>query len=731
MFIVQVAIPISTISVFNYKFNLSLPLPNKGCRVLVPFGNRIIIGIVLSHNQNININHKQLKIIKQILDKNSLFTSSLWSLLLWSSKYYHHPIGKILFYVLPVLLRKGKLVKFSPILQWHVTQQGKKFILEKLKNSPKQQRALALLQKKSIYCHQIMQYKLSKYVLQNLKNKLLIQLSPTQPKVEDWHINFHICGIKPKLNLEQSIAVKEINSKLTFIPWLLVGINGSDKTEVYLNVIENILLQGKQILVLVPEINLITQITKIFIKRFNIPIDILHSALNNNKKLDIWLRAKTGKNAIIIGTRSALFTSFNNLGLIIIDEEHDNSYKQSYGWCYHARDLAVLLAKKNNIPIILGTETPSIESLYNIKRGKYYRLDLNKRTGNVKLVNQYLIDLKGQSLTHGISKPLIKYIKKHLTNNNQVMLFLNRRGYSPILICHDCSWIFECLRCNHYYTLHNNKHKLCCHQCNNQQSIPIQCLHCGSTYLLPIGLGTEQLEEAIKKIFPNIPVTRIDKDTTRSKGLLEKQLKIIYTGGARVLIGTQMLAKGHYFPDVTLIALINIDGVFFSSDYRATEKFAQFYIQISRRIGRSGKNGEIILQTHYPDHPLLSTLLQKGYNAFAIEILEERCDVFLPPYSSHVLINSEDYNNQSALNFLNKLRKYIEQYCICSSQLLLIGPKPAIKVKIAGRFRWNLLFQHPSRLYLQQFLSYLIPTIIKYPESKKVKWSINVDPIEN
>ncbi|HGJ5881202.1 MAG TPA: primosomal protein N', partial [Arsenophonus nasoniae] len=450
MAIVQVALPVPLMRTFDYQSNL--PLPIKGSRVLVPFGKRTILGIVLSHSQNSKLSCEQLKTIEQVLDQESLFSDSLWSLLLWASQYYHHPIGEVLFHALPVLLRQGKAATFSPLWQWQITQQGKIFALNQLKRAPKQQQALALLQQQPLYRHQIVEYELSENALQALKKRNLIQLLAIQPKMESWHADFHICGEKPKLNLEQSTAVGAISSQPTFAPWLLVGITGSGKTEVYLSVIENILAKGKQALVLVPEISLTPQTIQRFSERFNAPVDVLHSALNDSERLAVWLRAQKGHSAIVIGTRSALFTAFANLGLIIIDEEHDNSYKQQDGWRYHARDLAVLRAKKENIPIIMGTATPSLESLYNIEQGKYHRLDLTQRAGNAKPASQHLLDLKGQPLKYGMSKPLIQRMEDHLAANNQVMLFLNRRGYSPTLICHDCGWIAECSRCDHYYT---------------------------------------------------------------------------------------------------------------------------------------------------------------------------------------------------------------------------------------------------------------------------------------
>ena len=498
----------------------------------------------------------------------------------------------------------------------------------------------------------------------------------------------------------------------------------------YLSVLETILAQGKQALILVPEIGLTPQTIRRFKARFNAPVDVLHSGLNDTERLAVWLRAKRGDNAIIIGTRSALLTPFQQLGIIIIDEEHDGSYKQQDGWRYHARDLAVFRAKQENIPIVMGTATPSIETSYNVAQKKYQQLTLTQRAGNAKPATEHLIDLKGQPLTTGLSPTLIKAIKEHLNAGNQVMLFLNRRGFAPALLCHECGWIAECPRCDHYYTLHQKHGMLRCHQCDSQRRIPSQCPQCGSTNLIPVGLGTEQLEQGIGELFPNTPITRIDKDTTSRKGALEQQLEDIYQGGSRILIGTQMLAKGHHFPDVTLVALLDVDGALFSSDFRAAERFAQLYTQVSGRAGRAGKQGAVYLQTHQPDHPLLLTLLEKGYDAFTKEALQERQATFLPPYSSHIMIRSEDHNNQKAPQFLRQLKQFFEQHPMRDSHLWVMGPIPAIQAKRGGNFRWQLLLQHPSRGYLQKLMSVTYPQIVALPESKKVKWNIDVDPTD-
>ncbi|WP_348666434.1 replication restart helicase PriA [Arsenophonus symbiont of Ornithomya chloropus] len=691
MTIVQVALPIHLMRTFDYKLPSNFPIPKRGCRVIVPFGLYSHIGIVITHRNDTITSNLKLGYIKKILDKKSLFSDSLWLLLIWGHQYYHYPIGKVLFHALPILLRNEKKITYFPKIQCKLRKKNKKS-----------------------------QFK----PIQEIQNKQKKSLD----LIKNWHFNLNIF-IKKKLNTEQLHAIKTINSNQKFKVWLLIGSKGSGKTEVCLNVIAKILNQGKQILVLIPEISLILQTMTQFKQRLNIPIDVLHSSLSDTEKFIIWLRTKNGQNAILMGTRSALFTSFSNLGLIIVYSEDSNSYKQQEGWCYHARDLAIVLAKKENIPIILETETPSLESLYNIIKGKYDRLDLKHKTINKKIV-QNLIALKGQPLQYGMSQPLIRSIRNHLKENNQIILFLNQRGYSAILICHHCGWIPKCLRCEKYYTVYRYKNQIRCHYCNTQKPMPIKCLLCYSKHLFPFGLGTEQLEEAIKKLFPKIPVTRIDKDTKTniSKKKLEKNT---YEPGTHIFIGTQILTTKYHFPYVTLVALLNADYPLFSSDYRATEKFAQFYTKISKHVANKIGAGEVILQTYYPENPLMLTLLKKGYDAFAQETLKERYNVFLPPYTSHIIIRAEGYSNQSTKTFLQKFRKNImASHNNHDKNFLVIGPIPALLAKRVGRFRWQLLLQHPSKYYLKIMLSLILPKIMTYPECYKVKWSIDVDPIK-
>ena len=729
--VVQVVLPVPLARKFDYLLPATLT-PAVGGRVSVPFGNRKMVGIVVGFSEQSDFPEAQLKQVVEVIDHASLFPPSLWRILQWAADYYHFPLGEVLFHALPVLIRQGKPAQSAPLWQWVISEQGKETAPESLKNARKQQQALAMLRQRPIYRHEVSEFDLTDKILQTLRAKGLCELQEHARAQHDWRTDFRVNGERLRLNTEQAMAVGAIRAEdAHFSAWLLNGITGSGKTEVYLSVLENVLESGRQALVLVPEIGLTPQTIARFRERFSVPIDVLHSGLNEGERLAVWLRARQGETAIVIGTRSALFTPLARPGVIIIDEEHDSSYKQQEGWRYHARDLAVFRAREENIPIIMGSATPALETLHNAQSGKYRMLMLNKRAGNASTALQQLIDLKGVKVVGGLSPALIAKMRQHLNANNQVLLFLNRRGFSPALMCHDCGWIAECQRCDHYYTLHQQHRQLRCHHCDSQRPLPWQCPQCGSTHLVPVGLGTEQLEQNLSQLFPDVPLSRIDRDTTSRKGALEQHLADVHRGGARILIGTQMLAKGHHFPDVTLVSLLDVDGALFSADFRSAERFAQLYTQVAGRAGRAGKQGEVLLQTHHPDHPLLQTLLQHGYGSWAQQTLLERKAVFLPPFTSHALFRAEDNDNQQASAFLQQLRNLLEASPLNDVSLWVMGPVPALLAKRSGRYRWQLLLQHPSRAVLQRLLKSTLPLITTLPAARKVKWALDVDPTES
>ncbi len=731
MTIAQIALPVPLAKTFDYLIPEGMQVMS-GVRVNVTFGRRRMVGIVVSLSAESTPGLKELKRIDSVIDTSPIFPDVLWKLLNWAADYYHYPLGEVLFHALPTLLRQGKPAHLTPLWYWYASEQGMACDLMSLSRAPKQQQALAALRKGHIWRHQIDESGIGEPALQALRKKGLCDLRSQLPVQNDWRPEFSVAGERLKLNTEQATAVGAIHANMdSFAPWLLAGITGSGKTEVYLSVLENVLAAGRQALVLVPEIGLTPQTIARFRERFSVPVEVLHSGLNDSERLASWLKAQSGEAGIVIGTRSALFTPFKHLGVIVIDEEHDSSYKQQEGWRYHARDLAVWRAHNEGIPIILGSATPALETLHNVRQGKYHQLKLTRRAGNARPAQQHVIDLKGQPLKAGLSPALLQRIRQHVQADNQVILFLNRRGFAPALLCHDCGWIAECPRCDHYYTLHQSQHHLRCHHCDSQRPIPRQCPECGSTHLVPVGMGTEQLEHQLIELFPDTPISRIDRDTTSRKGALEQQLAEVHRGGARILIGTQMLAKGHHFPDVTLVALLDVDGALFSADFRAAERFAQLYTQVSGRAGRAGKQGEVLLQTHHPDHPLLQTLIHQGYDAFADQTLLERQQMMLPPWSSHVLIRAEDHNNQQAPLFLQQLRNLMQASPLVDQSLWILGPVPALQPKRGGRFRWQILLQHPSRIRLQHLISHSMALIDTLPEARKVKWVIDVDPLES
>ncbi|HLB57472.1 MAG: hypothetical protein A3C55_06795 [Gammaproteobacteria bacterium RIFCSPHIGHO2_02_FULL_42_13] len=536
---------------------------------------------------------------------------------------------------------------------------------------------------------------------------------------------------KIKLNATQANAVQAITTAFDhFQCFLLHGVTGSGKTEVYLQTIEQLLKQDKQALILVPEIALTPQMIERFNSRFEQRIATIHSGLNPTERLDAWQKAKSDEAKIIIGTRSAIFTPFKKLGLIIIDEEHDSSFKQQDGFRYSARDLAITRAYFENIPIMLGSATPSLETLKNAKENKYVTLSLPERVGNAIHPSYHLIDTRGQYLENGLSRTLIDRISMHLQQGNQVLIFLNRRGFSPILQCHACGFIATCERCEASMTFHQTKTKtyLQCHHCETKLQIMPQCPHCNATELTPIGAGTERLETALQQHFPAIPIVRIDRDSTERKESLNDMLEQIQQGHRQILVGTQILAKGHHFPNVTLVGVINADNGFFSNDFRATEKLGQLLTQVAGRAGRAEKPGEVYIQTHHPEHPLLKTLIETNYNDFAQSLLIERVESNLPPYSYFALVHAKSFDMKKPELFLKKLKQLAMPFV--SEQIKIQGPVLSPITKRQGYYRAQLLLQSNHRSALHQTLTKLIEQINQMKSANTVKWALDIDPVE-
>ena len=529
---------------------------------------------------------------------------------------------------------------------------------------------------------------------------------------------------KLALNAAQEKAVQRIKAAHDFQCFLLDGITGSGKTEVYLQAIEAVLAEGKQALVLVPEIGLTPQIVQRFQERFSVPIMTYHSGVSEKKRFEAWSLAFQGEASVIIGTRSALFLPMKNLKLLILDEEHDLSFKQQTGFRYSARDCAVRRAQFENIPVVLGSATPSLESFYNVQRQRYQHLLLPERAGGAHPPKIHLVNLCDQHLKAGLSPELLMAIQKHLTAQGQVLLFLNRRGFAPVCLCHHCGWIAHCDHCDAKLSVHQSPARLRCHHCDASRPMPKHCVDCKSQDLIPVGQGTEQLEQVINELFPEQKVVRIDRDSTRTKGSMNRLLDEVQSGEARLLIGTQMLAKGHHFPNLSLVAIVDADGGLFSTDFRAVERMGQLIVQVAGRAGRAAQQGEVIIQTHHPQHPLLQLLLQQGYHAFMQALLQEREQSALPPFSHLALLRAEAKDRSQALVFLEQMKAHLK-----NPALQILGPISAAMERKAGRFRAQLLIQAP-RPQLQQALAQLTQLLAENKQNRQLRWSIDVDPQE-
>lgn len=723
----QLALPSPLRQTFDYILPAKIDAPPAGARVRVPFGRQEMIGICLGVSDHTAIPEDKLRVATEALDNESLFPPALFTLCLWAADYYQHPLGEVFDTALPVLLRQGEPVAAPGETRWRPTRLGELFPLDgTIKRAPKQVAALAVLRRHpdGMIPPLLTSLGVERPTLLALEKKQLVEritlVAPVQESASP-------ALREPALPLhgEQAAALAALKAAAgRFQPFLLFGVTGSGKTEIYLQAIADVLACGQQALVLVPEIGLAPQTVARFRARFMTEIAVLHSGRNERERLDAWRAARSGRAGIVIGTRSAVFTPLARPGLVIVDEEHDLSFKQQDGFRYHARDLAVRRAQLENVPVLLGSATPALESLANARAGRYTLLELKERAGGAQAPVYKLIDLRHQPLREGFSDPLMGAIKHTLDRGEQVLVFINRRGFAPVLLCHDCGWQAHCRRCDARPTLHRAPVRLHCHHCGSESAPPLQCPDCGSTDLRPVGLGTERVDDFLSRQFPKTPLFRVDRDSTRRKDALTRLYHDIHAAGPALLVGTQMLAKGHHFPKVTLVVLLDIDGGLFGADFRAPEHIAQLIVQVAGRAGRAEKPGLVLLQTHQPDHPLLRELITGGYAAFADRALGERQDLGLPPSGYLALLRAEATDASRPLDFLQAINTLV------GNSLERWGPVPAPMEKRAGRFRAHLLLQAGTRRQLHQALAALLPQIEALPDARRVRWSLDVDPQE-
>jgi primosomal protein N' (replication factor Y) len=735
--LVRVAISVPIRQCFDYLLPDDYAVtPQIGMRVEVPFGSSNKIGLIDSVSDDFSeINIEKIKTVSRILDEQPLVNQTLVSLQQWLCRYYHAPTGEVWQTMLPKALLKGEKAELSRTSRWLITEQGKQAIEagEIPKSAVKQRQVLNQLsqQPQGIAHDKLKDFGFNYPHMKTLAGKKWVERDyTTESIISDSGDNHSLVNhnLNITLNSEQQEAIDKVASSFEkYQAFLLFGVTASGKTEVYLQLIEQLVKQGKQALVLVPEIGLTPQTLKRFQDRFNLDIVLLHSNMTDKQRLQSWLKARNGSAKIIIGTRSALFTPLKNPGIIIIDEEHDLSFRQQQGFRYSARDVAMVRANLENIPIVLGSASPSLESLYNVEKEKITCLKLVTKAKSQHDLNYEIIDLKKQPTQQGLSNQLVQIIKKHLAAKGQVLLFLNRRGYSPVLLCNNCGWSPECKRCDIHYTYHHQSQSLQCHHCGAHKKITHQCGNCGSQQMVPIGLGTERLQETIQTLFPDAKCARIDRDTTQKKSAMDDFVKATKAGEIDILIGTQMLAKGHHFPKLTLVGLVDIDGALYSADFRAPEYAAQLITQVSGRAGRADKPGQVVIQTHHPEHPMLHQVIHSGYDVFAKAVIQERVEAELPPHHFVAVFQAESPEINNTKQFLMDAKQVLRQKNQWSIELL--GPAPAIHTKKAGKFRYQLFIQSELRRDLHQLLEESVKEIEKLKSAKRVRWRVEVDPI--
>ena len=721
---VAIAIPKPIRNLFHYRLPMNAKVM-KGSRVKIFFGSRKVVGVVMEVNSKPDIHLSKVKPILEVLNPEGDIPAPIIKLCLWASEYYHHPIGEVVAAAIPTSLRQGENPR-KPIQILNLTAEGKSLHLTSLMRAKAQQSLVRALKQSGRTREELTALAISNRTIRALEKKNWATWREQAPLSPDNFSKKLVNQSEIDLSKEQIEAIKKIQTSSSVKPFLLFGITGSGKTEIYLRIIAPLLTSGKQVLILVPEIGLTPQTISRFQHRFNLPITVLHSGMNPKQRALGWLKAKEGTAKIILGTRSAIFTPLKSPGAIIVDEEHDASYKQQDGFRYSARDLAVFRARFEKIPIILGSATPSLESLKNAKSGKYQLLRLNARPPGVQPERYELLNTRHLAEKDGFTRQLQRQIAERLANNEQVLLFINRRGFSPAIICNDCGWIAKCARCDAKFTYHLSTQSLICHHCGANNRNIVKCQSCMSRNISPLGLGTQRIEKKIETMFPDFPVLRIDRDSTKRKGSLDSLISKVNEGKPAILIGTQLISKGHHFPDVTLVAILDIDSGFYSTDFKATEKLGQLILQVGGRSGRASKPGIVIIQTAFAENPLLTTLIEKNYSEFADILLKEREDADLPPFSFHAIVKSEAFSSHAATSFLDSIIREIR----APHSVRLLGPIPALMERKADKFRHLLVVASKDRRDLHETISLIISAAETSPNSNKIRWSVDVDPID-
>ncbi|MDE0660020.1 MAG: primosomal protein N' [Gammaproteobacteria bacterium] len=710
--VIEVAVPRPLRRTFDYMLPEGERVPAPGTRVQVPLGRGGVVGMVLGVRDS---SPHPLKTIDHIIDDEPLLPGDLVELALWLADYYHHPIGDVLNTVMPVKARRGAKAEPVDEVVWRLAADTSDADTA-LARAPSQRSTFDRLRRLGPTADaELATLGINRQSLAALVAKELFERTTVAPRYDA-----QASHLEPTREQVAAIAaiVGSLGSAATHV---LEGVTGSGKTEVYLRVIAEVLRLGRQALVLVPEIALTPQTTARFAERFGATAT-LHSGMTDPQRFDTWLKCRNGSHKVLIGTRSAVLAPFADLGVIVVDEEHDGSFKQQEGLRYSARDVAVKRGHMLSIPVVLGSATPSMETLENARRGRYRRLRLSRRVAGRAMPGFHVADIRGERLDGGIGADLLRAIGAHLDAGNQVLAFINRRGYAPVLLCADCGWQAECAHCDVKLTYHRQPRQLRCHHCDRRRPVPRECPSCGAHDFVLVGTGTQRTEETLRTRHPDVPLYRIDRDTTRSARRLEADLAAIAEGKPAILVGTQMLAKGHHLPNVTLVAVLDADGGFLSPDFRAPERTAQLIVQVAGRAGRGERPGEVWIQTFDPDNANLRALIEAGYPGFVGSERQRRESALMPPFVSLAVVRAESSSEAAALELLGRAAE-----TLTGQGLELLGPAPAPIARRADRYRSQLLLLARRRRDLHVALDRLERAD---PRARGVRWSIDIDPLD-
>ncbi len=730
MLVLRLAIPSPLRRLFDYLPPAGLSHEQAqqlvpGVRIEVPFGRRNTCGILIETSDDAAVASEQLRPALEVLDSESVLAPDMMALCQWAASYYQHPIGEVLSAALPQHLRQGR-PREAGDKAWRLTSRGLGLPADALGRSPRQQQALVRLLASSapIAASTLKEDGLSTGALRELEKKDLAERCFFAPAARPATARDGLA-----LNPEQARVVEAITgTRDRFTCHLLEGVTGSGKTEVYLQLIADCLARGRQALVLVPEIGLGPQTLNRFRARFDADIVTLHSGMADGERYRAWEAASSGRAHIVIGTRSAIFCPLPRPGIVVVDEEHDASYRQQDSFRYSARDLAVKRAQLLDCPVLLGSATPSLESVHNADQGRYSRHRLTQRAGQARLPSLQTVDVRRLPLEAGFSEPLVQAIDTTLTQGQQALLFLNRRGYAPSLQCHDCGWVAECRHCDARLTVHLRRRQLRCHHCGAGQRLPTACPDCHGSQLITTGVGTEQAEQFLQTRFGSFPIHRVDSDSMRSRHAMEALAEEVNRGEPAILLGTQMLTKGHHFPAVTLVAVIDTDALLFSADFRGEERMAQLLVQVAGRAGRADAPGRVLLQTHHPDHPAIQAALKQNYAEQAGQLLQQRRSACLPPWGQLLMVRADCSDATTAEQFLQQLRSAFNRQNPGGCQL--IGPLPSPMPRRKGRYRYQLIVTTAERRDARVAATTLTALAEAQPRRNGLNWFVDIDPTE-